>query len=218
MTIQLINASVTFNGVEKVDALKNISLTINKGDSLTIIGPSGSGKTTLLNVIGGMVPLTNGEIFVEKQAIHQLTTSELQKYRRTNIGYIFQDYRLFDQFTVLENIMLPQWPYQSKEKMEEKAKALLKELHISHRETALPASLSGGEKQRVAIGRAILHQPDILLCDEPTGNLDEVNRNNVMDILNMLREQGITIILVTHDHEVAKHGTKKIFIRDGEIV
>ncbi|WP_407269123.1 ABC transporter ATP-binding protein [Radiobacillus sp. PE A8.2] len=218
MTIQLVDASITFDGVEKVEALKNISLTIEKGECLAILGPSGSGKTTLLNVIGGMLLLTNGEILVDGQALQQLTNSELQTFRRTKIGYIFQDYRLFDQFTVLENVMLPQWPYQAKATIEKKAQTLLTELQISHREKAFPSALSGGEKQRVAIARAMLHQPDILLCDEPTGNLDADNRNNVMEILEALREQGITIIVVTHDQEVAKRGTKELFIRDGELV
>ncbi|SDM64640.1 ABC transporter ATP-binding protein [Sediminibacillus halophilus] len=217
MTIELHNVSVTFDGVEKVEAIKNISLTIDHKECLAILGPSGSGKTTLLNVIGGMLPLTNGEIFVDGQAIHRLTASELQTFRRTKIGYIFQDYRLFDQFTVLENVMLPQWPYDSKKTNEEKARGLLEDLQISHREKAFPSLLSGGEKQRVAIARAMLHQPDILLCDEPTGNLDADNRNNVMEIIEEIRKQGITIIIVTHDQEVAKRGTRELFIRDGEL-
>ncbi|WP_112182000.1 ABC transporter ATP-binding protein [Paraliobacillus zengyii] len=218
MTIKLHNTSITFDGVEKVEALKNISLTIEDKECLAILGPSGSGKTTLLNVIGGMLPLTSGEIHIDGQAIHELKASELQTFRRTKIGYIFQDYRLFDQFTVLENVMLPQWPYDSKDTIEIKARALLKELQISHREKSFPALLSGGEKQRVAIARAMLHQPDILLCDEPTGNLDADNRNNVMGIIEELRIKGITIILVTHDQEVAKRGTRELFIRDGQLV
>ena len=217
MYIQLNNSSVTFNGREKVEALKHVTTNIEKGDWVNILGPSGSGKTTLLNVLGGMLSLTSGSITVNEKDLAKLSANELQEYRRTQIGYIFQDYRLFEQYTVLENVMLPQWPYQPRKQIEEKAKVILEELHMSHRIDALPHELSGGEKQRTAIARAILHEPSILLCDEPTGNLDQANRENILAVLEQLNQKGITIILVTHDTEVAKWGNRLFYLRDGEL-
>jgi putative ABC transport system ATP-binding protein len=142
---------------------------------------------------------------------------ELQEYRREKIGFIFQDYRLFDQFTVLENTMLPQWPYQPKKLIREKAEAVLERLGMGHRLHALPQELSGGEKQRAAIARAILHDPQILLCDEPTGNLDEGNRRNILQILKGLNDNGMTILFVTHDQEAAAYGSRTLTIRDGKL-
>jgi putative ABC transport system ATP-binding protein len=142
---------------------------------------------------------------------------ELQEYRREKIGFIFQDYRLFDQFTVLENTMLPQWPYQPKKLIREKSEAVLERLGMGHRLHALPQELSGGEKQRAAIARAILHDPQILLCDEPTGNLDEGNRRNILQILKGLNDNGMTILFVTHDQEAAAYGSRTLTIRDGKL-
>ncbi|MBP3041774.1 ABC transporter ATP-binding protein [Bacillaceae bacterium Marseille-Q3522] len=188
---------------------------IEKGEWINILGPSGSGKTTLLNVIGGMEHLSTGSIEVNEKNLSSLSESKLQLYRRTTIGYIFQDYRLFDQYTVLENVMLPQWPYEPRKTLAEKAKTVLAQIHMDHRLHALPGELSGGEKQRTAIARALLHEPQLLLCDEPTGNLDAENRENILQVLNELQQKGMTILLVTHDLEVAKWGTRKLFLRDG---
>ena len=217
MYIQLNNGSITFTGRERVEALKHVTTSIEKGDWVNILGPSGSGKTTLLNVLGGMLSLTAGSITVNEKDLAKLSANECQEYRRTQIGYIFQDYRLFEQYTVLENVMLPQWPYQPRKQIEEQAKIILEELHMSHRMHALPHELSGGEKQRTAIARAILHEPAILLCDEPTGNLDQTNRENILTVLEQLNQKGITIILVTHDTEVAKWGNRLFYLRDGEL-
>ncbi|WP_062356121.1 ABC transporter ATP-binding protein [Bacillus kwashiorkori] len=217
MFIQLEDATVTFKGVEPIHALKAVSFSVNEGEWINILGPSGSGKTTLLNVIGGMLQLSSGSIVVDGKNLSQLKNDDLQSYRRTIIGYIFQDYRLFDQYTVLENVMLPQWPYQPRKVIEEKAKTILQQLQMGHRLQALPADLSGGEKQRTAIARAMLHEPKLLLCDEPTGNLDEENRENILNVLSELNKNGVTILLVTHDTEVAKRGTKQLFIRDGKL-
>ena len=217
MFINLKNGSVVYQTHESVVALDNVTLSVEKGKWINILGPSGSGKTTLLNVVGGLLSLSSGTLEVDGEDISQLKGDDLQSYRREKIGYVFQDYRLFDQFTVLENVILPQLPYESRKKIEEKAKTLLEQLQMSHRINALPRELSGGEKQRTAIARALLHEPSILLCDEPTGNLDAENRERILQILKDLHEQGMTILLVTHDMEVTKWGDEILYIRDGRI-
>jgi len=217
MFINLKNGSVVYQTHEAVVALDSVTLTVEKGKWINILGPSGSGKTTLLNVVGGLLSLSSGTLEVDGEDISQLKGDDLQSYRREKIGYVFQDYRLFDQFTVLENVILPQLPYESRKKIEEKAKTLLEQLQMSHRINALPRELSGGEKQRTAIARALLHEPSILLCDEPTGNLDAENRERILQILKDLHEQGMTILLVTHDMEVTKWGDEILYIRDGRI-
>ncbi|REJ18445.1 MAG: ABC transporter ATP-binding protein [Caldibacillus debilis] len=217
MQIELKNATVIFQSMEPVYALRNVTLSVEKGEWISILGPSGSGKTTLLNVIAGLLPLTSGSIQVDGCDLSEYGQDELQEYRREKIGFIFQDYRLFDQFTVLENTMLPQWPYQPKKLIREKAEAVLERLGMGHRLHALPQELSGGEKQRAAIARAILHDPQILLCDEPTGNLDEGNRRNILQILKGLNDNGMTILFVTHDQEAAAYGSRTLTIRDGKL-
>ena len=217
MGININDGSVVFNGREQVFALKHVTTHIQKGDWVNILGPSGSGKSTFLNVLGGMIKLTSGSICVSDKDLATISANELQTYRRTEIGYIFQDYRLFEQYTVLENVMLPQWPYARRKEIEAKAKAILGDLNMDHRMQALPHELSGGEKQRTAIARAILHEPSLLLCDEPTGNLDQANRENILSILDGLNKKGITIILVTHDPEIAKWGNRLFQLRDGKL-
>jgi len=217
LQIELKNATVIFQSIEPVYALQNVTLSVEKGEWISILGPSGSGKTTLLNVIAGLLPLTSGSIQVDGGDLSEYGQDELQEYRREKIGFIFQDYRLFDQFTVLENTMLPQWPYQPKKLIREKAEAVLERLGMGHRLHALPQELSGGEKQRAAIARAILHDPQILLCDEPTGNLDEGNRQNILQILKGLNDNGMTILFVTHDQEAAAYGSRTLTIRDGKL-
>ncbi|WP_217586932.1 ABC transporter ATP-binding protein [Lentibacillus saliphilus] len=216
MHINVEGASVIFGDNQPIQALKDVSLQVAPGEWVNILGPSGSGKTTLLNVIGGLEQLYSGSIKVDGKDIHQQTIADKQNYKRTSTGYIFQDYRLFDQFTVLENVMLPQWPYEDRKKIEKRSEELLEQLQMSHRKDALPEQLSGGEKQRTAIARALLGNPSILLCDEPTGNLDEANRETILHILfNLQSNNGMTIILVTHDPEVAKWGDRNMYIRDG---
>lgn len=216
--IQVDSATVTFDGVQPLEALKDVSISIEKGEWVNIFGPSGSGKTTFLNVISGSIPLASGMVKVDGQNLSELKGTKLQEYRRNFIGYIFQDFRLFDQFTVLENVMLPQMPYKPKKEIEERAKTILDDLNLLHRQNALPSELSGGEKQRTAIARAILNNPKILLCDEPTGNLDTENRDNIMQIFKKINNAGVTILLVTHDYELVKWGTKQLVIRDGRLM
>ncbi|MGG0719202.1 ABC transporter ATP-binding protein [Robertmurraya massiliosenegalensis] len=213
--IHLENVEVEYNGIHTVHALKGVSLSIEKGEWITILGPSGSGKTTLLNIIGGMERSTSGEVRISDTELAQLSDDHLQNFRRDKIGFIFQNYRLLEQFTVLENVMLPQWPYKPKKEIETRATEMLTQLGMIHRLHHLPGELSGGEKQRTAIARAMVHSPEILLCDEPTGNLDRENRDNVLSCLNDLKQDGMTIILVTHDEEIASFGDQILYLRDG---
>jgi putative ABC transport system ATP-binding protein len=217
MFIRLHNVVVAFGQENSIKALDNVSLIINQGEWMNILGPSGSGKTTLLNVIGGYQKIQNGKVEVDGKDLSQLQEEEIQTYRRNMISFIFQDYKLFDQFSVLENVMIPLLPYEKKEKIEQKAKEILEKLNMTKRMHAFPHQLSGGEKQRTAIARALLCDPKILLCDEPTGNLDSENRDHVMEILKQLHQLGMTILLVTHDTEVAKWGDRKVYIRDGKL-
>ena len=217
--IKINDVNVVFTKkTESVKALERVTLTIEQGEWLTVLGPSGSGKTTLLNVISGMAPVNQGTVLYKNEDIYQYSNRDRQKYRRDNIGYVFQDFRLFEQYTVLENVILPQLPYASKRQLEKQAKERLEQLSMTHRLNAFTSELSGGEKQRTAIARALLHEPELLLCDEPTGNLDLENRDNILHILEDFNEQGITIVLVTHDLEVAKEGHREIYLRDGQIV
>lgn len=217
MFIHLDNVSVQFSGNPPVNALQHVDFSVDKGEWINILGPSGSGKTTLLNVIGGMLSIQSGTLKVADTVLSEFTNEQLQSYRRNSIGYIFQDYRLFDQFTVIENVILPQLPYEQRSTLEKKAKDILDQLKMSHRLRALPSELSGGEKQRTAIARALLNDPDILLCDEPTGNLDEENRENILHIIRELHKTGMTILLVTHDNAIAEWGDRRLYIRSGQI-
>jgi len=195
-----------------------MNLNISKEDWLTILGPSGSGKTTLLNIIAGLLRDFSGSITVEENDLAALSEEEIQTYRREHIGYIFQDYRLFQQYTVLENIIMPFIPYQQKNELIEKALKVVDDIGLTHRKDALPGELSGGEKQRTAIARAILNEPSIILCDEPTGNLDEKNRDNILKLLKKENDKGTTIILVTHDSQIVEWGNRTVQLRDGKLL
>ena len=190
-----------------------------RGDWISVLGPSGSGKTTLLNVIGGMESPSRGIVTVNGQKLTNISDQDLQTFRRETIGFVFQHYRLFDQYTVLENVMLPQWPYQPRKQIEQKAEKILRQLQMEQRLNHFPDQLSGGEKQRTAIARALLNDPELLLCDEPTGNLDVENRENIMELLKQLHlEREMTIILVTHDDHVVSYGNRTLELRDGKLM
>ena len=209
--------SFRYKGIEKEPVLKEVDLTIKEGEWVSVLGPSGSGKTTLLNIIGGLQRPTAGTIAFKETNYEALSPEEIQAFRRQRIGFIFQHYRLFNQYSVLENVMIPQMPFQRKKDIEDRAKKLLTEVQMGHRLNHLPEQLSGGEKQRTAIARALLNEPDVLLCDEPTGNLDGENREKVLALLKKLNDGGKTIIVVTHDREVAKYGSRELYLRDGVI-
>ena len=215
MYIELKNANKAFGNNYAVQALNNVSLSVDKGEWLTIMGPSGSGKTTLLNIIGGMEKLDDGKVEIDGQLLSSFSEDELQKFRRNTIGFIFQHYQLFEQYSVLENVMIPQWPYKPYATIEEQAKKILSQLHMGERMDHLPGELSGGETANSNCPSANADEPDHYFVIEPTGNLDAENRENIMELLKELHLNGMTIILVTHDAEVVKYGNRQFQLRDG---
>lgn len=198
-------------------ALKDMTLHIEQGEWLSVLGPSGSGKTTLLNCISGLHQPTEGDVIFDGHDLYSLKPNELQTFRRQRIGYVFQDFRLLPQFNVFDNICLPLIPYETLQIIKERATKLIENMGLTHRLNHIPEKLSGGEKQRVAIARALMGKPKVLICDEPTGNLDVHNRNNILQVLKSLQKKGHTIIMATHDPEVAEKGQRSVFIKNGKI-
>ncbi|GKV68540.1 ABC transporter ATP-binding protein [Sporosarcina sp. NCCP-2716] len=216
MVIQIAKAQISYG--DNLPILKDINLTVNKNDWIIILGVSGTGKTSLLNMVGGLLRPDAGDVVVGGRNLQALKSEEMQEYRRNTIGFIYQDFKLFEQYTVLENVMLPRLPYDSRKKLEKQAIQLLESVGLSHRLSHLPAELSGGEKQRVAIARALIGSPEILLCDEPTGNLDSESTKTVMNILQKLHTVGLTILLITHDDSLSPYGNRILTTGDGTIV
>jgi len=200
---------------ESTHVLENLNLIIHKGAWTSIMGPSGSGKTTLLNIIGCLDSATTGSISINGTEITKLTQTQLTRFRRENIGLIFQQYHLVPYLTALENVMLAQYYHGVID--EGKATEVLKKVGLGHRLDHVPSHLSGGEQQRVCIARALINEPKILLADEPTGNLDQKNGEIVLDLIKQLHGEGHTIILVTHNPEIAKLGQRIITVIDGKI-
>lgn len=203
-------------GKEKYPALKNINLSINKGEFVAIIGPSGSGKSTLLNIIGGLDRPSEGKVYVDGQDIFKLNDARISKYRNEKIGFVFQFFYLEPTYTVLENVMLP-LIFSKSNSRELKAKEAIEKVGLTHKIGNKGNELSGGERQRVAIARAIVNNPSILLCDEPTGNLDSKTGISIMNLLKTLNKEGKTIVLVTHNLEYLSFVDRVIKIKDGEL-
>ncbi len=218
--IKLQNVCKRFQmGDSVVNAACDINLNIKKGDFIAIVGPSGSGKSTMMNLVGALDLASDGEIFLDGRDIEHLEESELAQIRGRKIGFIFQTFNLIPTLTALGNVMLPMmFQDYSKEEMEERGMKLLKDLGMSHRLDHLPPELSGGERQRVAIARALANDPEVILADEPTGNLDSKTGKAVIEILKKLNDEGKTIIMVTHDMEMAKQAKKIVELRDGRVV
>ena len=200
---------------KKTRALDNLNLSIKKGEWTTIMGPSGSGKTTLLNVIGCLDSPSHGNVFINGTEITKLNQAQLTKFRRENIGLIFQQYHLVPYLTVLENVMMAQYYHSVVD--ENDAIESLKKVGLGHRLHHIPAHLSGGEQQRVCIARALINDPRILLADEPTGNLDQKNGEIVLKLITELHSEGHTVILITHNHEIGNLGQRKIVLVDGKV-
>lgn len=195
---------------------ENLSISIESGKWITIVGPSGSGKTTLLNCLSGLLPPDNGKVLFREVDIYQLKDDSRSNFRKKNIGFVFQDFKLLPYYSVLDNVVLPLIHDEGKSSLYSRAKELLEKVGITEdKYNRLPDTLSGGEKQRVAIARALIASPAVLIGDEPTGNLDRDNRNQIVELLDTLRESGQTIILVTHDEEVAKHGDETYRLSNG---
>ena len=206
-------------GDNVVKALDGVSIKINKGDFVAIMGPSGSGKSTGMNLTGSLDLPTKGTIKLEDIDIASLSESNLSQIRGKKIGFIFQSFNLISSLTALENVMLPML-FQNVEKEDriERAEKLLKQVDLIDRANHYPNQLSGGQQQRVAIARALANNPDIILADEPTGNLDTKTGESVIHILKNLNDKGKTIIMITHEQELAKENAKKIYwLRDGKI-
>ena len=197
-------------------ALKDVSFTIRKGEWVAIMGSSGSGKSTIMNIIGCMDKPTMGEVILDGQDITKESQTSLTKIRREKIGLIFQQFHLIPYLTALENVMVAQYYHSIPD--EQEALQALERVGLKDRAKHLPSQLSGGEQQRVCIARALINSPEIILADEPTGNLDEVNEKIVIDILTQLHEEGSTIIVVTHDLEVGDVAERKIILEYGKIV
>ena len=205
---------------ENIHILKDLDLKVYEGEFISILGKSGSGKSTLLNVIGMLDSIDNGEIFIEEKKIDRENEKIIDEIKNKKIGFVFQFHYLLPEFTALENVMLPALlKGEDKKKAEEKAKKLLEEVGLSERFYHKPNELSGGEKQRVAISRALINDPEILLADEPTGNLDEETSNNIHNLfkkINVKKKQ--TIIVVTHSRELSNITDKKYYLKGGKLI
>ena len=200
-------------GTERIWVLRNVSLSIDKGDLMVIEGPSGSGKSTLLNLVSGLTRPTKGNITVEGRDLAKLDLDQLAILRRKRIGFVFQSPNLFPHLTALENVMLP-----SRGATEERGRELLKMVGLGARLANHPHQLSGGEQQRVAVARALINNPGIVLADEPTGSLDRKKTLEIMNLFRKINEKGSTFLVVSHDPVVASLGLKRVVIEDGRLV
>lgn len=208
-------------GDETVRALNGVSLTISKGEFITIMGSSGSGKTTLLNILGCLDKPTSGEYFFDGTDVSKLSKTELARFRNRKLGFIFQSYNLLARTSAIENVELPLLynPAISAKQRKEKAMKALAEVKLTDRITYLPSQLSGGQQQRVAIARALINDPAIILADEATGNLDSRTSFEIMQLIQELNEEkGKTIVFVTHEHDIASFSKRTITLRDGKII
>ena len=204
-------------GEAKVDALKNINLSIKKGEFIAILGPSGSGKSTLLHLLGGVDKPTSGNVFINDINIYDLKEKDLAIFRRRNVGLIYQFYNLIPVLTVKENILLPA-ELDNRKIDKEYLEDLLKTLDLKERENHLPSELSGGQQQRTSIGRALINRPSIVLADEPTGNLDSKNSKEIVELLKVsVKKYNQTLIMITHDTNIALQADRVITIEDGII-
>ena len=197
-------------------ALDGVNLTVENGEWLAIMGPSGSGKSTMMNIIGCMDKPSLGEVILDEVDIAKESDKKLTKIRRDKIGLIFQQFHLINYLTAVENVMVSQYYHSMPD--EKEAMEALERVGLADRAKHLPSQLSGGEQQRVCIARALINHPEIVLADEPTGNLDEANENIVIDIFKQLHRQGTTLIVVTHDPEVAEVAQRTVVLEHGRLV
>lgn len=218
--IQLSNVYRTFCTHEvETTALSNINLTINEGEFLAIMGPSGCGKSTLLSTIGMLNTPDSGDYQFVDEHIAKYSERKLAKLRSQSIGFVFQSFNLIDSLTVFENVELPlQYLQITKTERKQRVEAILKQVGIDHRADHLPQQLSGGQQQRVAVARALVIQPKVILADEPTGNLDSKNGDEVMLMLKSLNAAGTTIVMVTHSEHDAKYASRVVRLLDGQIL
>ena len=205
-------------GTQTVEALRGVSFGIEQGEFIAIMGPSGSGKSTLMNIIGCLDSPTDGTYHLNNQEVSTLEGDELAGIRNKEIGFVFQNFHLLARNSALDNVMLPlKYAGVDKEGQLKRAKSALSQVGLKSRMDHQPSELSGGQQQRVAIARALVNNPSILFADEPTGNLDSQTGHDVMQLFHNLHQQGQTIILITHENEVAAEAQRTIFIKDGLI-
>lgn len=218
--IELTNIAKTYRADEiETRALENVNIKIARGEFISIMGPSGSGKTTLLNLLGLLDCPTSGEMSFDGENVTTCSERQRASLRKANIGFIFQSFNLIDELTVYENVELPLRYLKIKAReRKERTMAILERMEIAHRKHHFPSQLSGGQQQRVAIARAVVFKPKLLLADEPTGNLDSVNGDEVMRVLTELNENGTTLVIVTHSPVYASYGNRTIHLYDGHIV
>ncbi len=215
----MIKATNIHKSFDTLEVLKGVDISVQKGEIVSIVGPSGAGKTTLLQILGTLDKPNAGQVFLNNTDISKLGENELAAFRNKNIGFIFQFHQLLPEFTALENIMIPALiGGRDKKKTLVRAKELLDYLQLTDRSEHKPSELSGGEKQRVAVARALINQPDIILADEPSGSLDSKNKEELHKLLFDLRDKfGLTIIIVTHDKELAALSDRVITMKDGKV-
>lgn len=220
MIIQMENLNKTYDtGSIQVEALKSVNLNVNKNEYVAIMGASGSGKSTLMNIIGCLDRMTSGQYILDGEDVSTLNDTQLAEIRNKKIGFVFQSFNLLPRLTALGNVELPMiYAGIPGAKRLQKAKEALEKVGLGDRMHHRPNELSGGQKQRVAIARALVNNPAILLADEPTGNLDSKSSIEIMDIFESLNKEGVTIVMVTHEAEIAAHTKRNVVFRDGEII
>lgn len=207
------------NGKLEVAALKNINLTVTAGEFVAIMGPSGSGKSTMMNILGCLDRLSSGEYLLENTNVSNLKDNYLAEIRNEKIGFIFQSFNLLPKLTALQNVELPMvYAGMKAKERRERALSALEKVGLSNRIHHAPNELSGGQRQRVAIARSLVNQPAILLADEPTGNLDSRSGEEIMGIFQNLNKEGVTIVMVTHEPDIAQHTKRIVTFKDGEIL
>ncbi len=204
-----------------VEVLQDINLTIEENEFVALVGPSGAGKSTLLHILGGLDKPDKGDILFLEENIYKLNDVKLSSLRNADIGFVFQFYHLLPEFTALENVILPGFisdEFVNKNNTEQRGRELLEKVGLAHREKHKPSQLSGGEQQRVAVARCLMNSPKIVLCDEPTGNLDSKSGEKIIELLSKLnKDSNQTIVMVTHDKEIAKQAKRIVYIQDGKI-
>lgn len=217
MLIEIRDLDKTYDGKTKCHALEGLSLDIEKGDFVSIVGRSGSGKSTLLNCIAGLDIPQKGKVIIDGIDIYSLSEDQRAVFRREYSGMIFQQYHLIPILNARENILVPV-AFEKDNDKEKRADKILESMGLSGKADNIPGQLSGGEQQRIAVARAMINNPVIILADEPTGNLDHENSRMIMELLKKLNDDGQTIIMVTHDMECAKYGNKIVTIDDGSVI
>lgn len=201
-----------------VPVLKDVCLQVEEGEYVAIMGPSGSGKTTLMNIVGLLDTPTQGEYYLDEKAVTNLKEKDLSKLRLNTIGFVFQNFQLMPRESALDNVSLPLiYAGLKKRERHEKAMAALEKVGLADRASFKPTQLSGGQKQRVAIARAMVNSPKLLLADEPTGALDSKSGKQIMELFRQLNNEGVTVVMITHDRKVAEQADRIVYIIDGEL-